>query len=312
MTRLHRPLLGPATRSLVDALNRSLLPLLAAALLAAGCGSSIEAVRVGDTALDRNGVAALVAEASGEPVDVDAVDSSTAAAVVDRYVRYEALSDLLAEYDVVVDDEAFTAARDRLIAAGIDAGDPSLPRFIGWQAALDVVEAGGSGIRAAYEANAHLLGHELCTSHILVSYEDDAHAVMHLLASGEDFAELAISVSQDPGSGQAGGSLGCVALGRVVPTFERATLGALAAGKTLVGPVPSEFGFHVIRIDEVRPIPPVAFDDLGPRLSAALLQIAGLTRTVEVESRFGTWDPVVGRVAPPAGPMAPALARLGS
>ena len=76
MTRLHRPLLGPATRSLVDALNRSLLPLLAAALLAAGCGSSIEAVRVGDTALDRNGVAALVAEASGEPVDVDAVDLS--------------------------------------------------------------------------------------------------------------------------------------------------------------------------------------------------------------------------------------------
>jgi len=86
----------------------------------------------------------------------------------------------------------------------------------------------------------------------------------------------------------------------------------LAAGETLVGPVPSEFGFHVIRIDEVRPVSPVVFDDLGPRLSAALLQIAGLTRTVEVDSRFGTWDPVVGRVAPPAGPMAPALARLGS
>ena len=65
MTRLHRPLLGSAARSLVDALNRSLLPLLAAALLVAGCGSSIEAVRVGDTALDRDGVAALVAEADG-------------------------------------------------------------------------------------------------------------------------------------------------------------------------------------------------------------------------------------------------------
>ena len=202
--------------------------------------------------------------------------------------------------------------KDRLIVAGIDPADPSLPRFIGWQAALDLVEAGGSGIRAAYEANAHLLGHELCTSHILVSYEDDAHAVMHLLASGEDFAELATSVSQDPGSGQTGGSLGCVALGRFVPTFERAALGALAAGVTLVGPVPSEFGFHVIRIDEVRTVPPVAFDDLGPRLSAALLQVAGLTRTVEVESRFGTWDPVVGRVASPAGPLAPALAGLGS
>ena len=79
-----------------------------------------------------------------------------------------------------------------------------------------------------------------------------------------------------------------------------------------MGPVPSEFGFHVIRIDEVRPVEPVAFDDLGVRLSAALLQIAGLTRTVEVESRYGTWDAAVGRVAPPPGPLAPALARLGS
>jgi len=281
-------------------------------LVASGCGSSVEAVRVGDTTLDRDGVAALVAEASGGPVDVDAVDASTAAAVVDRYVRYEALSDLLAEHDVVVDADARAAARDRLIAAGIDAGDPSLPRFVGWQAALDVVEAGGPGIRAAYESNAHLLGHELCTSHILVSYEDDARTIIQLLDDGGDFAELATSVSQDPGSGQAGGSLGCVALGRFVPTFERATLGALAAGETLVGPVPSEFGFHVIRIDEVRPVTPLAFDDLGSRRSAALLQIAGLTRTVEVEARFGTWDPVVGRVAPPEGPLSPSLAGLGS
>ena len=103
MTRLHRPLLGSDARPLTGVLNRAFFSLLAAALLAAGCGSSIEAVRVGDTALDRNGVAALVAEASGEQVDVDALDASTAAAVVDRYVRYEALSDLLAEYDVVVD-----------------------------------------------------------------------------------------------------------------------------------------------------------------------------------------------------------------
>ena len=285
---------------------------LSLALVAAACGSSVEAVRVGETTLDREGVAELVAEATGDPVDVEAVSTEAAAGVVDRFVRYEALVDLLAEFDVVLDAAARTAARDRLIAAGVDAGDPSLPRFIGWQAALDAVEAGGEGIRAAYAANAHLLGHDLCASHILVSYEDDAHAVLHLLESGENFAELAGSVSQDPGSGQAGGSLGCVALGRFVPTFERATLGALTAGETLVGPVPSEFGFHVIRIDEVRAIEPVPFDDLGPRLSAALLQIAGLTRTVEVDARFGSWDPVVGRVAPPAGPLAPALARLGS
>ena len=291
---------------------RCLAPLLLTAVVAAGCGSSVEAVRVGDVSLDRDGVAALVAEASGGSVDEVALDATTAAAVVDRFVRYEALSDLLAEHDVVVDSEARAAARDRLIAAGIDAGDPALPRFIGWQATLDAVEAGGPGVRAAYEANAHLLGHELCTSHILVSYEDDARTLMDLIADGEDFAALATSVSQDPGSGQAGGALGCVALGRFVPPFERATLGALAAGVTLFGPVPSEFGFHVIRIDEVRPVVPVAFDDLGPRRSASLLQIAGLTREVVVEARFGTWDPVVGRVVPPLGPQDPPPSPAGS
>ena len=54
------------------------------------------------------------------------------------------------------------------------------------------------------------------------------------------------------------------------------------------------------------------FAELDQRRSAALLQIAGLTRTVEVESRYGTWDAAVGRVASPPGPLAPALARLGS
>ncbi|MDG2427403.1 MAG: peptidylprolyl isomerase [Acidimicrobiales bacterium] len=283
----------------------------ALALVVIACGSSIEAVRVGDITLDREGVAALVGEATGGPVDVETIDTETAANVIDRFLRYEALSDLLNEFDVVIDTEARTAARDRLIAAGVDAGNPSLPRFIGWQSALDMVENGGEGIRAAYEANAGLLGHDLCTSHILVTYEDEAHAVLSLLESGEDFAQLAGSISQDPGSAEMGGSLGCVALGRFVPTFERAALGALFWGKTLVGPVPSEFGFHVIRIDEVRNVEPVAFDELDSRLSAALLQIAGLTRTVQVDSRFGSWDPAVGRLAPPSGPLDPALARLG-
>ncbi|MBH99386.1 MAG: hypothetical protein CL467_02145 [Acidimicrobiaceae bacterium] len=281
-------------------------------VLVVACGSSISAVRVGESTLAREEVVNLVAEATGDPVSVDSLDASTAAGVVDRFVRFEALVDLLAEYGVVAEVSDLTSARDRLITAGMDPGDPSLPRFIGWQAALDLVEAGVSGVRTAYEAHSGLLAHDLCTSHILVSYEDDAHAVLHLLKSGEDFGDLARSVSQDPGSGERGGTLGCVSLGRFVPTFERAALGALAAGETVVGPVPSQFGFHVIRIDELRPVEPVAFENLGERLSAALLQVAGLTRIVEVESRFGTWDPVVGRVAPPAGPLAPSLARLGS
>ena len=285
--------------------------LLVVAVVASACGSSVVAVRVGDSTLDRDGVAALVAEVTGRSSDAT-IDATTTAGVVDRFVQYEALVDLLAYHDVVATPEERSTARDRLLAAGMDPGDPSLPRLIGWQAALDLVEAGGPGVGAAYEAHVGLLSYELCTSHILVSAEDDAHAVIHLLDTGGDFAALAVSVSQDPGSGQSGGSLGCVPLGAFVPTFERAVLGALAAGLSLVGPVPSQFGFHVIRIDEVRTVDPVPFEALGQRASAALLQVAGLSREVQVDARYGIWDRAVGRVAPPAGPLAPALARLGS
>jgi hypothetical protein len=288
-----------------------LVVLLVVAVVASACGSSVVAVRVGDSTLDRDGVAALVAEVTGRSSDAT-IDATTTAGVVDRFVQYEALVDLLAYYDVVATPEERSTARDRLLAAGMDPGDPSLPRLIGWQAALDLVEAGGPGVGAAYEAHVGLLSYELCTSHILVSAEDDAHAVIHLLDTGGDFAALAVSVSQDPGSGQAGGSLGCVPLGAFVPTFERAVLGALAEGLSLVGPVPSQFGFHVIRIDEVRTVDPVPFEALGQRASAALLQVAGLSREVQVDARYGIWDRAVGRVAPPAGPLAPALARLGS
>ena len=67
-----------------------------------------------------------------------------------------------------------------------------------------------------------------------------------------------------------------------------------------------------ILVDEVRNLEPVPFAELGPRASAALLQVAGLSREIQVDARYGTWDRAVGRVAPPAGPLAPALARLGS
>jgi len=286
--------------------SHRLVLLFVAAVVASACGSSIVAVRVGDSTLDREDVAALVAEVTGRSSDTT-IDAMTTAGVVDRFVQYEALVDLLADYDVVATSEERSTARDRLLAAGMDPGDPSLPRLIGWQAALDLVEVGGPGVGAAYEAHVGLLSYEL-----LVSAVDDAHAVIHLLDTGGDFAALAVSVSQDPGSGQSGGSLGCVPLGSFVPTFERAVLGALAEGLSLVGPVPSQFGFHVIRIDEVRTVDPVQFEALGPRAPAALLQVAGLSREVQVDARYGIWDRAVGRVAPPAGPLAPALARLRS
>jgi hypothetical protein len=67
--------------------------------------------------------------------------------------------------------------------------------------------------------------------------------------------------------------------------------------------VGSQFGFHVIRIDEVAPVVPVTFENLGERnFVPVAIQIATLTRTVEVDTRYGTWDSTVGRMVPSTGP----------
>ena len=278
---------------------------VAGMVLLAACASESTVVGIGDTDLDRADVLEWIEARGGiAAVGEVTVDAKVAAEVISELVTYEALIDLLAEHGTVASDADVAKASDKLVAAGFDVSSSMMGRLSRWQAALDAIDAGVAGVRSAYEANAGLVSHELCTSHILVSTRDDADEVIDLLAAGSDFAELAGQVSQDPGSGSQGGSLGCVPTGAFVPMFERATLGAIAAGVTLVGPVPSQFGQHVIRIDEVRPTEPVAFEDLGSRAVNVLLSIASMTREVSLDGRFGTWDPVVGRVSQPAAPAA--------
>ena len=271
------------------------------ALVGSGCGSSATAVRVGDRSLDRDDLMSWVSDRTGVETEMT-VPSEIVVETVAEWIINESLADLLAEHGWTPDDKARNSARDQLLVAGIDPEDARLPTYIHWQAVRTRAASGGPEIRAAYEAHFALLSHELCTSHVLVASEADARKVLDLLGSGRPFAEVARALSQDSGSAARGGTLGCVPLGSFVPTFERATLGALRDGKTLVGPVPSQFGFHVIRVNEIAPVTPVAFEDLGDRKVSVAFQIATLTRTVEVDGRYGTWDPTVGQVVPPAGP----------
>lgn len=82
--------------------------------------------------------------------------------------------------------------------------------------------------------------------HILVESEETALEVLDALNRGESFADLASAVSTDPGSGARGGELGNSYVGNYVPEFreavETADIGAL------VGPVETEFGFHIIQV----------------------------------------------------------------
>lgn len=100
--------------------------------------------------------------------------------------------------------------------------------------------------------------------HILVPSEDEAKAVIDQLDDGADFAELAKAQSAGP-SGPRGGDLGWFGPGRMVPAFEDAAM-TLKTGSYSAEPVQTQFGWHVIKVEERRPIEVPGFDEARPAL----------------------------------------------
>ncbi len=158
----------------------------------------------------------------------------------------------------------------------------------------------------AYEAQT-----EVCVSHVLVETEAEAQDVLDRIDGGEDFADIAAEVSLDTGSGVEGGDLGCSAPSRYVPGFMEATV------ETEVGeysePVESEFGFHIIIVnertfptDEELPTDEEITEALKvPAVNQALTAwINGHLESaiVEVNEKFGTWQTNPAGVVPPVDP----------
>ena len=110
---------------------------------------------------------------------------------------------------------------------------------------------------------------EYNASHILVETEDEAKVLVAELEGGADFAELAREKSTGP-SGPNGGELGWFGPGMMVPSFEAATI-ALEVG-TISGPVETQFGWHVIRLNETRQKALPTLDDLREELTDTLRQ----------------------------------------
>ncbi len=108
-------------------------------------------------------------------------------------------------------------------------------------------------IAAAYKAKYEDadLGVEFNASHILVETEEEAKAIIEEIEGGADFAETAKAKSTGP-SGPGGGVLGWFGKGRMVPAFEAAVV-EMEPGAVSV-PVETQFGWHVIKLNETRPI----------------------------------------------------------
>jgi peptidyl-prolyl cis-trans isomerase C len=108
-------------------------------------------------------------------------------------------------------------------------------------------------------------GKEYKARHILVEKEEQAKAIIGSLKKGAKFEDIAKKQSKDPGSGAKGGDLDWANPSSFVKEFSNAMV-ALKKGETTAAPVKSQFGFHVIRLDDVREAQLPKFDEVKPQI----------------------------------------------
>ncbi len=124
---------------------------------------------------------------------------------------------------------------------------------------------------------------ELSARHILVEKKELADEIAAKLKAGGDFAALAKQHSKDPGSKENGGDLGFFGKGMMVPQFEEAAY-KLAKGETSA-PVQSQFGFHVIRVDDKRTKQAPPFEAIKERLIGTLINQKAQTVSADMRSK---------------------------
>ena len=217
-----------------------------------------------------------VATVNGEEIFLDEV-----MALTDRLPAEMRQQPLDTYFDRLVDDiiDSRLAA-----AAGNEAGlteDPDILRRMSIAAQRVLAEAWISReirnrvtedeLKSAYEIYIADTGsrEEVKARHILVAEKQTAEEIIKQLDDGGDFVALAKEKSTGP-SGPNGGDLGYFGRGAMVPTFETAAF-ALEAGQYSKTPVQTQFGWHIILLEDKRTAAPPSFDELAPQLRQNLI-----------------------------------------
>lgn len=173
--------------------------------------------------------------------------------------------------------------------------------YLAGKALQAVVQAAvtDDSLKAAYDAKYANAApeKEFSAQHILVKTEEEAKELKAQIDGGADFAELAKAKSTDTGSGANGGDLGWFRKGMMVKPFEDA-VAAMEAG-TVSAPIQTDFGWHIIKLNEVRDAAKPTLDDVREELASEIEQkavadhIAKLTGEAEVARPGDSFDPAV-------------------
>jgi peptidyl-prolyl cis-trans isomerase C len=128
-------------------------------------------------------------------------------------------------------------------------------------------------VRARYdkEIAAQPAVNEVHARHILVKTKEEAEAIIKQLEGGADFQKLANEHTTDPSGKTNGGDLGYFGPGQMVPEFEKAAM-ALEPGSYTKEPVQTQFGWHVIKVEDKRPQQPPPFEQVEEQARSAVIR----------------------------------------
>jgi peptidyl-prolyl cis-trans isomerase C len=203
------------------------------------------------------------------------------------------------QYQKFPDDQLFTGILEQLIQqtilATIDDGPDSLRtqftlendrRLMRASNAVDAISAEAvteDAIQAAYQGqyDGSELGNEFNASHILVETEESALNIIAKAKEGTDFSNLAKEFSTGP-SGPSGGQLGWFGPGMMVPPFEEAVV-TMEKGQ-VSGPVKTNFGWHVIKLNDLRSLSAPELESVRQDISAKLQRDAVAAKVTEIQS----------------------------
>lgn len=248
-------------------MRKLLICLLPALLVMAGCGNQDK-----NAAESGTGVATV----NGETITQAKLDSyaerrtGSDPATLDPVVREQLLNELIniellaqsAEADKLHEKsplkEQLAFQRETAMA------DAAMSQY------LEKNPVSDEDVRAEYEKRKNELGgSEYKARHILVEDEATAKQLIEQLKDGADFAELAKEHSIEPGADQSGGDLGWFSPAQMVPPFA-AALTSMQPGERSKQPVQTQFGWHVIAVEDTREVPAPAFEQVSPQIERFL------------------------------------------
>lgn len=244
-------------------MNRLVPLLVALGLVLAACGGSSEiAASVGDTDILVADVEQLALGGDADPSSQAISQSLTTLitwsiadqAAAEQFGYAPTDEEVQEQIDAVLGTAGYDSLGDMAEAEGV--AEDTLRRYIHQLMTQDAiyaeleatVEAPTAEAVASEIAASPLNWTTVCASHILVATEEEAQGALAQISDAEDFAAVSAEVSIDTQSALNGGSLGCAAAGGFVEPFALATVEAPIG--EVVGPVETQFGYHLILVTE--------------------------------------------------------------